>query len=72
MMTKEIKVTYSETLIKKAAQRFAWRLMGRSGLTAFIGALLLFVYFVASGDRSWLTGALGAVVFGGFLVLPLL
>lgn len=71
-MVKEIKVTYSEALIKKTAQRFAGRLMGRSGLMAFVGALLLFVYFVASGDRSWLTGALGAVAALAFVVLPLL
>ncbi len=57
-----IKIHYTETLIRSVVRRFWWRNIGWRFVGAFIFLLALFSYLVATGNRSWLVGVLGAVL----------
>lgn len=61
-MDREITVRYSPELIKFAVWKVWTRSIGVGGFIAFAVASIAFVYFLLSGDRSWLLGFLAAVV----------
>ncbi|CAN5662948.1 hypothetical protein BH24ACI3_BH24ACI3_05100 [soil metagenome] len=61
-MNREITVQYSRDLIKQAVWKFWVRSIGLSGFVGFFVVCVGFLYFLFSGDRSWFTGFLGAVV----------
>ena len=55
-MNREITVRYSPELIKFAVWKFWTRSIGVGGFIAFAVTCNAFVYFLLSGDRSWLLG----------------
>jgi len=61
-MEREITVRYSPELIKFAVRQFWVRSVGLGGFIAFAIASLAFVYFLITGDRSWILGLLGSIV----------
>ena len=61
-MDREVTVRYSRELIKFAVWKFWTRAIGIGGFIAFLVVSVAFVYFLVSGDRSWLLGFFGAVV----------
>ncbi|HEV2882335.1 MAG TPA: YcxB family protein [Pyrinomonadaceae bacterium] len=61
MMDRKITVRYSPDLIKFAVWQFWIRSIGRGGFISFALVSLAFIYFLLSGDRSWLLGFLGSV-----------
>ena len=66
-MDREVIVSYSPELIKLAVWKFWTRSIGLRGFMAFAVTCLAFLYFLATGDRSWLLGFFGAcagVAFG--------
>ncbi len=58
-----ITLTYSKALIKKAVRSYLWRQLGLSFLLMLIVLTGFTVFLLARGDRSWIVGVLGAVVF---------
>jgi hypothetical protein len=62
-----IRLSYSESLIRRAVLAFWFRVTGWRFFIAFALVLVPFTYLVAIGDRSWWVG-----VFGSILVLAVL
>lgn len=61
-MNRDIEVTYSRELIKFVVWKFWMRSVGIGGILSFAIVCVAFVYFLFSGDRSWLLGFSGSVV----------
>ena len=57
-----VKLHYSEALIRRSVGRFWWRVIGWRFVGAFVLLLGSVAFLLASGDRSWLVGLMGAVV----------
>lgn len=53
---------YSEALVRSAVVAFWWRTVGWKFVVAFLALAGALGYLVLAGDRSWLVGALGAVL----------
>ena len=64
-----IRLHYSEALIRRAVNAFWWRVVGWRFLIAELVVAASLVSLVTSGDRSWLVGAVGAVLALGTLFL---
>lgn len=58
----EIRVRYSEALIKRVARRFWARQVGWQGFTAVAALTAFVVYLIAQGDRSWYVSALATLL----------
>jgi YcxB-like protein len=63
----EIKLHYTEPLVRRAVKAFWLRDTGWHGFAALLLGLVLLVYSVAAGDRSWLVGVFGSVLAMGVL-----
>ena len=55
-------VVYDRDLIAEAARRFVSRSIRWDGFAAFFVLVGVLAYLVATGDRSWIVGLVGAVV----------
>jgi hypothetical protein len=55
-------VVYDRAMVAEAARRFCLRSIGWRGFGAFAVTLAALLSLVAGGDRSWLVGAIGAVL----------
>ena len=64
----EIRVRYSEALIKRITRRFWVRFIGWHGFAAVGLMSAALAYLVAVGDRSWYVPAFGAVLAVGVFV----
>ena len=58
-----IKLEYSKPLIMRAIKAYWWRQVGPLFLMATIFMAGFLIYRVVQGDRSWLIGLIGTVVF---------
>jgi len=68
-MTYEITVSYTLDLLKVANQRFWIRSLGVGKPLGFLIAILAFGKLVLMGDKSWITGFLGALIVVLFAIL---
>jgi hypothetical protein len=59
---KLIELRYSVVTVRRAVWHYWWRSIGVRYLLAILLIAASFSYGVAHGDRSWLLGALGAVL----------
>jgi hypothetical protein len=57
-----ITLHYSEPLVRRAVRAFWWRTLGWRFPIAILLVLFSLISLVASGDRSWFVGAIGAVL----------
>jgi hypothetical protein len=69
-----ITLHYSEPLVRRAVKAFWWRTLGWRFPIAVLLVLFSLISLLASGDRSWFVGAIGAVLalglfFAGALYL---
>ena len=55
-------VVYDRDVIAEAARRFAVRSIRWDGFAVFFVMVGLLAYLIATGDRSWVVGLVGAVV----------
>jgi hypothetical protein len=58
-----IRLEYSKPLIKKAIQFYWWRHVGPVFIVVTIAMIIFFIYRILNGDRTWLVGLVGAVIF---------
>src|SRR5438105_3533376 len=56
------KVVYERDVISEAARRFVFRSIRWDGFAVFFALVAALGYLLATGDRSWIVGAVGAVV----------
>ncbi len=56
------KVVYDRDVISEAARRFVFRSIRWDGFAVFFALVAALGYLLATGDRSWIVGAVGAVV----------
>lgn len=69
-MEHQAKLHYDTSLLREALLGFWWRTVTGRLLVALVICVAGFIYFWASGDRSWRIGAFGAVlVFGVGMIL---
>jgi hypothetical protein len=64
-MNREITFKYSPELIKFAVWKFWTRSIGVGGFVGYSVVVVGCLYFLLSGDRSWIVGLLGSVVLLG-------
>lgn len=65
----QVKLHYSESLVRSAVAAFWWRTVGLKFVLAFVVLTGGVGYLLLAGDRSWIVGALGAALgFGLALV----
>lgn len=61
---REVKVRYSEALVREAVRAFYWRTLrqrfGWTGALAFVVTLAALAFLVLADDRSWIVGFAGA------------
>ena len=62
MISREITLRYDESLVRRATLRYWWRQIGISYIVALVILAVILVSWVASGDRSWMVGALGTIL----------
>jgi uncharacterized membrane protein len=55
-------VVYDRDVIAEAARRFAFRSIRWDGFAVFFVLVGVLAYLIATGDRSWIVGLVGAVV----------
>ena len=67
-VSKEVTIEYSEAILRQAARRFWVRFIGWDGFLAFGIAVAGFATLLFLGNRSWYTGAIGAVCAMGLAV----
>lgn len=58
----QVKLHYTESLVRSAVVAFWWRTVGWRFLLAFVTLAGGLGYLLVAGDRSWFVGALGAVL----------
>src|SRR5207249_11029517 len=56
------KVVYERDVISEAARRFVFRSIRWDGFAVFFALVAALGYLLATGDRSWIVGAVGAVL----------
>jgi hypothetical protein len=61
-MEHQAHVVYDRDVIAEAARRYVVRSIRWDGFIAFFLLLAVLAYLIASGDRSWILGLVGAVV----------
>jgi YcxB-like protein len=66
-MTRQVTVTYSRQIIRKAVAHFWMRFIGWHGFAVIALTICAFIILFASGDRTWLVGA--AAELSALLVL---
>ena len=64
-----ITLHYTKSLVTTAVNRFWLRTVGVPFIVAYALMVLFFGYLVAGGNRSWLVGALGAILVIAFALL---
>lgn len=64
-----IKLKYSEPFIREAIRTYWWKQIGPvfPVITVLLAGYL--IYILTNGDRSWVAGALGAVVILGIGIM---
>jgi YcxB-like protein len=72
VLTEQVKLQYSEGLIRRAIWAFWWRSTGYTFFGAMGFASAAVVYLVASGERAWLLGVMGTVLVGLAVLMTLL
>ncbi|KTC98434.1 YcxB family protein [Legionella erythra] len=65
----QITLTYDESMVRKAIFRFWKRTVGLVYMLALVLMTILFAILLYQGNRSWLVGALGAVLLISFLMI---
>ncbi len=70
-MSFEVRVRYSEEILRRASRRFLWRYMGRDAVLGPAGFVLALVLWFGLGVREWYVVALGGggVLLGGMALL---
>ena len=63
-----VRATYDREIIAEAARHFSLRSIRWDGFVVFLVLVGLLGYWIASGDRSWWVGALGAITVLGAVV----
>jgi hypothetical protein len=58
-----IKLEYSEPLIRRTIKSYWWRQIGPVFLFITVAFMVFLIYLLLKGDRSWLVGLIGAVIF---------
>jgi Na+/melibiose symporter-like transporter len=66
--SREITLRYDESLLRRATLRYWWRQIGIGFILALVILAIILVGWIASGDRSWMVGAVGAI-FGMSIVM---
>src|SRR5438094_1072636 len=61
-MEHSAKVVYERDVISEAARRFVFRSIRWDGFAVFFALVAAVGYLLATGDRSWIVGVVGAVV----------
>ena len=61
-------VVYDRDVIAEAARRFAVRSIRWDGFAVFFLMVGVLAYLIATGDRSWIVGLVGAVVLFAAIV----
>ena len=61
-------VVYDRDVIAEAARRFAFRSIRWDGFAVFFLMVGVLAYLIATGDRSWIVGLVGAVVLFAAIV----
>ncbi len=61
-------VVYDRDVIAEAARRFAFRSIRWDGFAVFSVMVGVLAYLIATGDRSWIVGLVGAVVLFAAIV----
>ncbi len=61
-MTRTVTLHLSEPLLRRAVWRFWSRAVGWAGAAAFVLAVAMFSYLLATGDRSWEIGVYGTLL----------
>jgi len=64
----ETTLIYSKPILHQALFSFWWRTVGFWFLLALGLMTIVFVFLVAQGDMSWRVGALGVVIFFGYVI----
>lgn len=64
-----IQLEYSKLLITRAIKSYWWRQVGPLFLVTTIFMSAFLIYRVLEGDRSWLVGLVGAVVFMAIAIM---
>lgn len=65
----QITLTYDESMVRKAIFRFWKRTVGLVYMLALMLMAIFFVILLYQGNRSWLVGALGAVLLISLLMI---
>ena len=65
----EIKLTYSEPLIREAIRLYWWKKIGFIFPVVLFLLIVLMVYHIALGDRTWIVGVLGVTIFMGICIM---
>ena len=58
----QVKLHYTEALVRSAIAAFWWRTVGWKFVIAALAVAVSVGYLLLAGDRSWFVGALGAVL----------
>jgi hypothetical protein len=64
---KELKLHYSEALVRRAVRSFWWRVTGWLYVIAILLMLFSFSAALLRGDRSWWVGAIGTALVLGII-----
>ncbi len=67
-MEYRVRATYDHAIIAEAARRFSLRSIRWDGFVVFLVLVVVLGYMIASGNRSWWVGALGAITSLGAVV----
>ena len=70
-MNREVTVKYSLEILRLAVWKYWINFVGLSGFITLIALAAIFLYFLLSGDRSWLFGVIlaGFVIYTGVMVV---
>ena len=68
MVSDEFTLRFNSALVRSAVFGFWWRSMGIRYLLAYAMLALCVAYLAWQGDRSWMIGALGAVLILGAMI----
>ena len=68
-MVKTIKLEYSEVFIRDAIRHYWWKQIGPVFPLVTLSLTVFLVYRLIDGDRTWLIGALGAVIILGLATM---
>jgi len=64
-----IKLKYSEPFIREAIRSYWWKQVGPIFPIVSLLLTVFLIYQIANGDRSWVVGAIGTVLFLAFVTM---